>query len=389
MKNVTTSPFSASVVLILNYREDQQESMLKFGYALFTALQETPLKVSKWEPPRLFSRFLRVNNSRFGKWFGYCDKFIIGYLSLLAFRLLHPHAVWHIVDHSNSLYAKVLPQGRTVATCHDCIAIDEAFTGRTGEKVGRFGRRFQMMIAAGLSRCTVIACVSEATAADLRRLIAAKAAHAVVVHNGLLAPYRLVDEDTANRRLHAAGIPTDKSFIFMVGSNLIRKNRLGAIAIFNAFRHMYPDRDYRLVIAGLPWSTEVANAAKVSAYTQDIVEAGRLTDDALEAAYSRAAVVIFPSLAEGFGLPVVEAQACGAAVVTSNINPLPEVGGAGALYEDPRNPAKFAEAIYQATVSDHPLRIRALENVKRFDTAVWATRYVEIYRSLMPRGKSP
>lgn len=374
---------AASVILVFNYSPDRQESMLRFGNALLSELRASGVNVRSWEPPRLLGRWAGAGRGGLAKWLGYVDKFVLGSLSLLICRARHPMAVWHIIDHSNALYCFLLPTERTVVTCHDCIAIEEARIGRTGEKVGRFGPFFQALITKGLRKCENVACVSAATAADLERIVGINRDRSLVIHNGLLVAYRRVECGVARRRLEEAGVPTDEPFIFMVGSNLIRKNRIGTIAIFEALRDLAPERRYRLVLAGKPWSAEVKRAAMSCRYGNDIVETGRLSDQVLEAAYSAAAVVIFPSLAEGFGLPVIEAQACGAPVVASDIPPMPEVGGSGALYADPRRPTDFARAIQRAMGLGSELREQALENTKRFETRKWAAQYRSLYASLV------
>lgn len=382
---VTTSD-AESVVLVFNYLPDGQESMLRFGNALLLELLASGVSVRSWSPPQLLGRWARGRGGGLAKWLGYIDKFVLGSLSLLICRVRHPMAVWHIIDHGNALYCFLLPTERTVATCHDCIAIEEARIVRTGEKVGRFGPFFQALITKGLRKCKKVACVSAATAADLERIVGITRDRSLVIHNGLLVAYDRVECGVARRRLEEAGVPVDEPFIFMVGSNLLRKNRIGAIAIFEALRDLVPERRYRLLLAGKPWSAEVKRAAESSRYGTDIVETGRLSDQVLEAAYSAAAVVIFPSLAEGFGLPVIEAQACGALVVASDIPPMPEVGGSGALYADPSRPRDFALAIHRAIGIGSELRELALKNVKRFETGKWAAHYRSLYASLAVKG---
>lgn len=370
-----------TVVLLKNYPPDNQQSMLRFGDALHRELRDQQVKVLAWSPPQLLSRWSGLERGSLGKWLGYIDKFVFAWVSLAALRARHPSAVWHIVDHSNALYAYALPPKRVLATCHDCIAIEEVITGKTGEPTSRLGALLQAGISSGLRRCTKVVAVSAATASDLMRLVHIDARKIQVVHNGLLAPYRRLERPEAISRLKGSKLPLDRPFVFMIGSNVKRKNRAGGVRIFEQFRQT-EQKSYLMVLAGKRWATDLRAQIAASPYAYDIVETGPLTDDQLEAAYSLADLVIFPSLAEGFGLPVIEAQACGAPVVASNIEPMPEVGGDGALYADPANPVEFADAMRRALQQPAALADAAQANVKRFEPALWAWRYSTTYSEL-------
>lgn len=373
----------SKVILILNYPPDRQQSMLRFGAALAGYLQLQGMKAGTWTCPQWFGHWVRHNSlGGMTKWLGYLDKFALGSLSLLWCRLRNPGAVWHVVDHGNAIYGFLLPWNKVVVTCHDCIAIEEAFAGRTGQQVGRFGKFFQSSIVAALGRVGLVAAVSEATRADLHRLTGTRPERIAVIPNGLLSGYGRLDPELARDRLVQSTIPIDQPFIFMIGSNLLRKNRQGAIRAFDSFRRLAPDRRMRLVMAGEAWSDDIREAARQTRFAADIIEAGTLSDAVLEAAYNAAALVIFPSLAEGFGLPIIEAQVCGGLVVASDIAPLPEVGGDGAIYADPRSPEAFAEAMAQALEAGDALRARGFDNARRFGPAAWADACISAYRRL-------
>ncbi len=332
--------------------------------------------------------FSRLGKQRFGskykKWLSYLDKYALGVASLALLRLRSKaNTIWHIIDHGNAPYAAILPRERTVITCHDCIAIDEALTGRTGEKVGRFGLLLQNAIRHHLSRVAIVAAVSKATLDDLNRLVTATATRRVVVLNGLLFPFSPLSRPHAEAALAGTRIRTDAPFLFTIGSNLKRKNRSGAIASFEWLKQHRLDQTLRLIIAGEPWSDELRARIMQSPYANDIVEAGSISNNELQAAYSLAAAVIFPSLAEGFGLPVIEAQACGATVVINDIAPLREVGSDGVFWADAQDPAKFGACIAAALDDNSGLEAKALANAKRFDTAEWAAQYSRLYASLV------
>jgi glycosyltransferase involved in cell wall biosynthesis len=119
---------------------------------------------------------------------------------------------------------------------------------------------------------------------------------------------------------------------------------------------------------------------------RDVIPMIDVAADDLRALYSGAEVLLFPSLAEGFGWPIIEAQACGCRVAVSNRSPLTEIGGEAALYLDPDDPAAAAlaiESLFAENRADRRERIRrGLENAPRFSTVRMIRGYLAAYRSL-------
>ncbi len=109
---------------------------------------------------------------------------------------------------------------------------------------------------------------------------------------------------------------------------------------------------------------------------------GRIPDTELAALYRGAACFAYPSLYEGFGLPVVEAMACGAAVVTSRAGATGEVAGGAAVLVDPLDPASIGRGIEEAIARREELRVLALERARAYDWRSTAAATVEVYREL-------
>lgn len=110
-------------------------------------------------------------------------------------------------------------------------------------------------------------------------------------------------------------------------------------------------------------------------------------NEALRALYSQAALLLFPSLAEGFGWPILEAQACGCTVVTARRAPMPEVGGAAAHYCNPRNFIESAALLRCVLQSGPQARLEILEknraNVARFSTDAMIRGYLNLYERML------
>ncbi len=127
-------------------------------------------------------------------------------------------------------------------------------------------------------------------------------------------------------------------YIFFVGTLEPRKNLSVLVKAYEAFRQT-SNQNIQLVLAGKKgWKIEdLLSTIEASSYKDDIVLTNYVERSELPTLYSMAEVFVYPSLYEGFGLPVLEAMACGTAVITSNVSSLPEVGGEAALYFDPKD----------------------------------------------------
>jgi glycosyltransferase involved in cell wall biosynthesis len=113
---------------------------------------------------------------------------------------------------------------------------------------------------------------------------------------------------------------------------------------------------------------------------------GYATDEEIVSLYRNAAVFVFPSLYEGFGLPVLEAMAQGCPVITSNVSSLPEVVGDAAVLIDPFNTAELAEAMINVLADDELKREMSIKGINRAKLFSWdrtAEKYVEVFNSVL------
>jgi glycosyltransferase involved in cell wall biosynthesis len=112
-----------------------------------------------------------------------------------------------------------------------------------------------------------------------------------------------------------------------------------------------------------------------------IVSIVKPNHETLVSLYNKCFAFIFPSFSEGFGWPLIEAQACGTPVIATHIEPLPEVGGDGALYADPYKPQEFAKAFLMLRDNDFRFELieRGLENSKRFEVEKMIQAYLELH----------
>lgn len=227
-----------------------------------------------------------------------------------------------------------------------------------------------------LRRSAAIIAVSETTKKDIIETFGISADKIHVVYNGY-NPYRFYDSIDPMPVLERLGVAGKKYFLF-VGSILRHKN---IVRLVQAFARQ--DTSMSLVIAGAckdpDYLEEVMNAS-VGLGEEKVQYLKYVTDDDLPSLYSGAVTFILPSLHEGFGVPIIEAMACGTPVITSNISAMPEVAGNAALLVDPYSVESIAAAMQE--IIDNPqrakvLRAAGLERVKMFS---WAYSAQKLYK---------
>jgi glycosyltransferase involved in cell wall biosynthesis len=371
------------VLLIGNYPLDRQQSMQRFGTMMLHGLNNSGIPAKLIVPQPRFGKF-RGAGSFVAKWLGYIDKFALFPRQLRARLAQDIPSVVHICDHSNSMYGGWITNTPVVVTCHDLLAVRGALGEETNCPASLTGKILQRWILRGLRRANGVACVSQATEADARRLVSRGAASPKVqlVRLGLNYPFRrLPDAEVSARLTKIQGFNQDLPFVLHVGSNLRRKNRDGALRIFALCKERW---NARLVFVGDALTPELSALAVRLGISDRVTQVPDASDELLEALYNRALTLLYPSRFEGFGWPMLEAQACGCPVVCSNSGPLPEAAGDAGLFHDPDDEAGFAADLLR--LGDPAQRAiwseKSLRNAERFSTTGMISHYIDIYRGL-------
>lgn len=172
-----------------------------------------------------------------------------------------------------------------------------------------------------------------------------------------------------------------RKHLLYVGNHQPRKNLL---RLMEAFAHMRQRRDYQLVIGGPrdPRRVELDEAIHRLALQGEVILTGLIPLEDLPALYSGASCFVFPSLYEGFGLPVLESMACGTPVVTSNTTSLPEVVGDASVLVDPYDPQALRGAIERVLESkglQEELRERGMGRARLFSWDATAKKTLNVY----------
>lgn len=314
-----------------------------------------------------------------GKWLGYADKYLLFPPEMR--RACRWADIVHVCDQGNAIYLRFLQDFRHLITCHDLLALRASLGEIPGWTTGRGGRVYQGLILQGLKRAGFIVCVSEATAGDVRRLTGLETGRMDQIYGSLLQPYRPMPAAEAAAHLAALGLPPDR-FFFHVGGNQPYKNRLMVLKIYKALRREMGEASPGLVLAGKKITEEMAEYISQEGLADHVLERNDVAEEQLRAMYSHAACLIFPSLYEGFGLPLIEAQASGCPVFTSDRAPMTEVGGGGAVYFDPTDPDGAARVIAGSLADRDRMLEAGYSNVKRFAPDLMLDAYMDVYRRL-------
>lgn len=368
------------ILLVANYEPDAQQSMRRYAEWLERALRERGHAVAIIRPQPFFSRLARGAAS---KYLGYLDKFLLFPPRLR--RAIRENDLVHILDHSYSMYLRTVRGLPNLITCHDALAIRSARGDFPESPTGWSGKLLQRWILSGLRSASNVICVSEKTRSDLKTLIDGTnetGARMRVIPNTLSWDYRPVPampEDLANRLSLRSG----ERYFLHVGGNQWYKNRVGTVRIFAELIRRSEFNSAKLILAGKPWTSELRAAVAGEGLSGSVIEATDLDNDELAALYSHAQALLFPSLEEGFGWPIVEAQACGCPVITTNRPPMSEVAGDAAIPIAPADPFAAADAICSGLEHRDDLRAAGFKNIERFREAAIVSQYLAFYEEIL------
>ncbi len=373
------------VLLISNYRPDKQQSMLRYAEMLQRELNTRGHAAYIVHPPTVLGGFAFLPGP-LKKWVGYIDKFVF------APAYLRKHAreadIVHVCDHSNAMYLRCAGDRPALITCHDLLAIFAARGAYPGIRIGLTGRILQRWIATNLSRANHVSCVSTKTQDDLETLAPGIRSKTKVIHHHLNWSYSPAPPDAIAAAKIKSGLQPETEYLFHVGGNNWYKNRLGVMKIFAELRKYPRFKNTKLIMAGKPWTQEMRQYFKSSALTNEIIERVEVPNDELQALYSGAVALLFPSVEEGFGWPVLEAQACGCPVITSNRAPMTEIAGEAALFIDPQNPEGAAQVIAKHASDLPSLPAAGFRNLTRFATSKMINAYLEFYAEVVSQTKA-
>jgi glycosyltransferase involved in cell wall biosynthesis len=284
--------------------------------------------------------------------------------------------------------APLLTNTPTIVTVHDVSFIEhpEYFTPLRRAQL-------RLTVAMTVKRAARILTVSEFSRDAILRAYDIPAEKISVIPNAANPVFRVIGRERAQlavrNRLHF-----DAPFILSVGDLQPRKNQIGLIAAFSKLLTDCPQLKHHLVLTGKEtWFTpKVLEAARDSGFAARIHFTGFVSDPDLLELYNACDCFAFPSFYEGFGLPILEAMACGRAVACSNTSAMPEVADGAGLLFDPYRTEEITRALKDILL-DAELRGR-MERLgqQRASTFTWkksARATLDVYNDVVHAGREP
>lgn len=251
------------------------------------------------------------------------------------------------VLHCTANTAPLFPGVRTVITLHDVIFLESV--NFKGTAYQNFGNLYRRAIVPRAARGRELVTVSGYEQHNIAKALGIPAPAVNVVHNGVSSMFAPRTDPQQLAQIKEKYTLPDK-FVLFFANPAPKKNTPNVLAAFAWYCRKHPDSSIKLVITDSSKTYIRQQISELKA--EDILPRLQIMDyitySDLPFVYSLATLYLYPSLRESFGLPLLEAQACGTPVITSNISCMPEIAGEAALFVDPYNPVSIGETITEA-----------------------------------------
>jgi len=272
-------------------------------------------------------------------------------------------------------------RGKLVITIHDIsfLHFPECF-----RKFERFRQR--ILIPINIRKADKILTVSKYSQEDIMKNYNVLRSKVIVTYDGVKPIFKTLNNLAGTDKILGSYKISEK-FILFVGRIDVRKNISTLIQAFMLLKEK-EKIPHQLVIVGkkdfLP--KHMQRVIEVSQHSKDIIFTGYLPEEHLPLFYNTADVFVYPSLYEGFGLPCIEAMACGCPVISSNISSIPEIVDNAGLLVNPQHVEELSTAIYKVisnTELKKELRDKGLKQASQFTWDKTALQTLEVYKQVM------
>ena len=383
-----------NIVLFSHPAFMNSQSMPRFARMLEQAYVARGHQVQMWSPqPKIYTLIPR---GRLLKWAGYIDQYLLFPMWVRKqIRRQPADTLYVFCDQALGPWVPLVKHKPHVVHVHDLLALRSALGGVPENPTAWSGRLYQRYIRHGFQQAKHFISISNKTREDLHQFGEVNAAISEVVYNGLNYAYTPLLPSQAIQVLISAGQPAKpEGMLLHLGGSQWYKNLAGVIQLYIEYA--------KSEATPLPlWCVTPTPNKKIQMLLKQVPPQGQVLfiqgfdNQALQAAYSLARVFIFPSLAEGFGWPIIEAQACGCSVLTSNEAPMNEIGGSAASYIPVLKTSDDAQAwaVNGATKLKSLLAMpekqrkslvnSGIENVARFNADDAIEGYLNIYKQAL------
>ena len=297
--------------------------------------------------------------------------------------------LFHVVDHSYAQLVHYLPPQRTVVTCHDLDTFRCLLDPERERRPGWF-RAMTGKILSGLKKAAHVIAVSAATRDEIMRHRLLPPDRVSVIPNGVHPSCSPIPDALADAELEKLlpAVGGNTIWLLNVGSTMARKRLDVLLRVFASVRREIAD--VRLLRVGGALTRDQLQLARELGVENAMVVLPSLSRPVLAAAYRRADLLLHTSEAEGFGLPLIEAMACGCPVIASDLPVLREVGGSAAAYCPVADVEVWTETVVQLlnermqASDDWELRRRySMANSARFSWSQTARQTAAVYRMVL------
>ncbi len=276
-------------------------------------------------------------------------------------------------------------RAKLVTTIHDLIhVVPETDKWHYPHKCIKTRKKLR----ASVLKSDMLIAVSESTKNDIIKHFSIDSSKIRVIYEAVNTDIFRLPENSANEKeIVLKKYNIKKKYVFFVGTLHPRKNIIRVLASFENIKKRFGD--YQLVIAGKKGWLYEEFFEKLGKLPQnirnDVILTGYTPINDIPYLYNGAALSLYPSLYEGFGLPILESMACGCPVITSNISSMPEVAGGAAMLVDPYNVEELSSTV-EKVLSDEQLRRemrdKGLERVKVFSWQKTAMQTLQVYKEV-------
>lgn len=344
------------------------QSMPRFAQMIMVGMKQKGHEVIAWSPRAFFFK-LAFKKPMLEKWLGYMDQYVF-FLIEVKLKLLGCSKDILFVFSDNALgpWIPLVRKRHHVVHCHDFLAQQSAFGLLPENKTGISGKYYQKFIRWGYRKADNFICISKKTQTDLNLLLSKTPKISKVVYNGLNQNFEPSKNIIALRKLlsNRYNIDLSKGYILHVGGNAFYKNKIGVIEIYDQWAKDFKVEVPLILVGEAPTTAMIALKGK-SILSKSIYFITNSNDLQLQEFYQGASVMLFPSLYEGFGWPIVEAMASGSLVITTNEDPMREVAADAGFYL-PKKPNDAEQVLnWKIGAAQELEKVMQLDSIERED----------------------
>lgn len=361
------------VLLLRNFAEDKRVSMEIYAEHLYRALLrlDTGMNIRYYRPASRFSK-----TGQAGKWAMRFARYLEYPSQVRRFTA----DLYHINEHGYAHLLKNLPSERTIVTVHDLIPFLKYSGAIRGLGTGKNPRLSRYSLSF-LKQAAGIISVSENTKRDLIEHCGCRSDRISVIHHGLPEIKPGSDDSRQNDR-KTLNLPEENEKLLLITGQDYYKNLDSSIQVYNQLRKKHAVSLIHLGRDSQHWQ----KAKSLADDPGSIIEFDHLPMPAMITLYRAADCLLFPSWYEGFGLPPLEAMACGTPVVCSNAASLPEVVGDAALTADPDDVDRLCQHVEKLLYQRDLRQVyidKGLSRAKQFSWTKCAEQTAAVYRKTL------